>query len=146
MHIIGIGSPFGDDQAGWRVAEALKNRLPTEITVVQLDRPGSSLISILEDVDRVILIDAMQAGGNPGDMRHFSDDEWTDYRTGLSTHGLGVFEALMLARELDCLPVKLDLYGIEIGSASPGDLPSEAVLSAAGRLADRITSDWQLLK
>jgi hydrogenase maturation protease len=139
--VIGIGSPSGDDQAGWLVIDALANRLPPDIEIIKLDRPGSTLIPLLENADQVILIDAMQGGGLPGEIRHFSKDDWAGYRTGLSSHGLGVFEALMLARELGVLPEELDLYGIEIGSVLEGNQPSEAILSAAGKLADRIAND-----
>jgi hydrogenase maturation protease len=148
-HIIGIGSPSGDDQAGWLVidalADALDNKLPPDVELTKLDRPGSTLIPLFEKADRVILIDAMQADSSPGEIRHFSNDEWASYRAGLSSHGLGVFEALMLARELACLPETLELYGIEIGSALPGDQPSDTVISAAGKLADRIAHDWSAL-
>jgi len=140
-HIIGIGSPSGDDQAGWLVIDALANKLPPEVEITKLDRPGSLLIPLLEKADKVILIDAMQGGGSPGEIHHFVRDEWANYRTGLSSHGLGVFEALMLARELGVLPEELDLYGIEIGSVLEGNQPSEAILSAAGKLADRIAND-----
>ena len=140
--ILGIGSPSGDDQAGWLVIQALENRLPPGVEAFRLDRPGSALIGLLEKAARVILIDAMQGNGNPGDIHHFANDEWADYRTGLSSHGLGVFEALMLARELSCLPEKIDLYGMEIGSALPGDQPCEAVITAAEKLANRFANNW----
>ena len=143
VHIFGIGSPSGDDQAGWLVVDALANRLPPGVEAFRLDRPGSALIGLLEKAaGGVILIDAMQGNGNPGDIHHFANDEWADYRTGLSSHGLGVFEALMLARELSCLPEKIDLYGMEIASALPGDQPCEAVITAAGRLANRFANNW----
>ncbi len=141
--IIGIGSPSGDDQAGWLVVDTMKSRLPPEVELIQLDRPGSALIPLLENTSHVILIDAMQGGGQPGDIHHFINDEWENYGQGLSSHGLGVFDALMLAKELDCLPETLDLYGIEIGSALPGDPASEAIISAAEQLAERITQTWQ---
>jgi Ni,Fe-hydrogenase maturation factor len=85
----------------------------------------------------------MQGGGSPGEIHHFVRDEWANYRTGLSSHGLGVFEALMLARELGVLPEKLDLYGIEISSALPGDSACETVILAASKIANSIVTGWQ---
>jgi hydrogenase maturation protease len=140
--IIGIGSPSGDDQAGWLVVQALENRLPPDIRIEQLDRPGSALIPLLEKADRAILVDAMQGSSQPGNIRHFGNDEWAAYRQGLSTHGLGVFDALMMARELGCLPRDIELYGIEIGSVLSGSEPSEIVMRAAQQLADRIADEW----
>lgn len=138
--IIGIGSPSGDDQIGWRVVDALKGRLPPEIELIKLDRPGTGLIPLLENTNHVILIDAMQGGGAPGTIRHFSKDECMDYKQGLSSHGVGVFDALMLAKELDALPEVVELYGIEIDPAMPGESSSEAVTVAAENLADTIAN------
>jgi hydrogenase maturation protease len=144
IQILGIGSPSGDDQAGWLVVQALENRLPPDIRIEQLDRPGSALIPLLEKADRAILVDAMQGGGQPGDICRFRNNEWAAYRQGLSTHGLGLFDALMMARELGCLPRDIELYGIEIGSVLPGSEPSEAIMIAAQQLADRIANEWTI--
>jgi hydrogenase maturation protease len=140
--VLGIGSPSGDDQAGWIFVEALGSRLPAVTRVAGLDRPGSTLISILQEADRVVLVDAMQGGGRPGAIRHLINDEWASHRGGLSSHGLGLLDSLRLARELGCLPGRLDLYGIEICSALPGAEPSDAIISAARQLADRIVANW----
>ena len=144
-YVLAIGSPSGDDQAGWLVGRALENRLPADVKIELLDRPGSALIPLLEKADRVMLVDAMQGGGQTGTIRHFGHDEWVNFRQGLSshsTHGLGVFDALMLARVLGCLPREMTLYGIEIGSALPGSKPSDAVIAAAQTLADKIVIEW----
>ena len=140
IRIIGIGSPSADDQTGWRVVDVLKGRLPPEVELIKHDRPGTGLILLLENARHVILIDAMQDGSAPGTIRHFSKDEWMDYRQGLSSHGVGVFDALMLARELGVLPETIELYGIEIGTAMPGESFSEAVMAAAENLADTIVN------
>ncbi len=141
--IFGIGSPSGDDQAGWLVVDALESRLPADVRTARLDRPGSALIPRLQGADRVILVDAMQGGGMLGDIRHFAEGAWAEHRSGVSSHGFGVFEALMLARQLDCLPRQLDLYGIEIGSSPLWGEPSENIRSAALALANRIRSEWE---
>ncbi len=140
IRIIGIGSPLGDDQVGWRVVDALKDRLSPEVELIKLDRPGTGLIPLLENARHVILIDAMQGGGAPGIIRHFRNDEWMDYRQGLSSHGVGVFDSLRLANELAALPETIELYGIEIGTAMPGGSFSEAVMAAAETLADTIVN------
>jgi hydrogenase maturation protease len=141
--VIGIGSPLGDDQAGWLVIDALSAQLPPEVQLAKLDRPGTTLITLFENVDEIILIDAMQAGGMAGNIRHFSADEWADHRTGLSSHGFGVFEALTLARELKCLPERLDLYGIEVESTFPHEQVGNKVAAASQRLAAIIANEMR---
>ena len=144
VRIFGIGSPSGDDQAGWLVIDALLagGVQPGEgLAIEKLDRPGATLIPRLENASRVILVDAMQGGGPAGCIRHFGQNGWPGYGGGLSSHGFGVLDALALARELRSLPPRLDLYGIEIDSAVPGEPPGVAVAAAARQLARRIAAD-----
>jgi hydrogenase maturation protease len=98
------------------------------------------LIALLENTAWVILVDAMQSGGRAGEIRSFNHKDWAVYGHGLSSHGFGVLDALSLARELGNLPPRLDLYGIEIGTATPGAAPGAAILAAARQLADIIAS------
>ena len=146
VRILGIGSPAGDDQAGWLTVDALEaNGVPQhfalgQITIARLDRPGAGLISLLENAAWVILVDAMQSNGKAGEIRSFNLEDWAVYSQGLSSHGFGVLDALSLAQELGSLPPRLDLYGIEIGSVTPGEEPGAPILAAALQLADIIAS------
>jgi hydrogenase maturation protease len=140
VRVLGIGSPSGDDQAGWLTVDILLAAGLDEIDVVKLDRPGANLIPLLENAHRVILIDAMQGHGPAGEIQRFDQKDWPNYCHGLSSHGFGVVDALMLARELGGLPPRLDLYGIEIGSACPGESVGREVQTAALRLATIIVS------
>ena len=144
VRILGIGSPSGDDQAGWLVVDALRaaglGNVPDRI-IDKLDRPGANLIPLLQDADHVILIDAMQGGGAAGTLRHFERADWPAYPGGLSTHGFGVLGALSLAGELGSLPPWLDLYGIEIASSLPGEAPCAAVRAAALSLAAHLRGE-----
>lgn len=141
--MLGIGSPAGDDRAGWLVVDALLadgRWVSRGIVVEKLDRPGADLISHLENGTWVILIDAMQSGGPAGRIRHFDHTDWAAYPRGLSSHGFGVLDALSLAHALDALPARLDLYGIEVGAVAPGEEPGAAVRSAARRLAGTVAA------
>ena len=138
VRILGIGSPSGDDQAGWLVVDALLagGMQAGEVLVIEkLDRPGAGLIGLLGGADRVILVDAMQSHGRPGRLARFDEEDWPRYGHGLSSHGFGVLAALTLARELDGLPSRLELYGIEIAAAHPGAAPGSEIRAAARQLA-----------
>ncbi|MDZ7595403.1 MAG: hydrogenase maturation protease [Thiobacillus sp.] len=141
VRILGIGSPSGDDQAGWLTVDALLAsgvRVGDELVIEKLDRPGANLIPLLDGTAWVILIDAMQSNSPIGRIRHFGVEDWTAYSQGLSSHGFGVLAALSLARELGGLPSRLDLYGIEIGPVSPGERVRSEIQAAAQQLAKRI--------
>lgn len=143
IRIFGIGSPLGDDQAGWLTIDALLARGMggDEMVIEKLDRPGANLIPLLDDAGWVILVDAMRSGNQPGCIKRFDARDWPAYGRGLSSHGLGVLDALLLARALGGLPPRLDLYGIEIGPAGPGDKVGNAVQAAIRRLARHIAAD-----
>jgi hydrogenase maturation protease len=140
VRILGIGSPSGDDQAGWLTIDALLAAGLDGAVIEKLDRPGANLVPLLENASRVILIDAMAGSGRVGEIRRFDQKDWPAYCQGLSSHGFGVLAALSLAQALGSLPPRLDLYGIEIGSANPGDAPCMDVQAAAQRLAAMIAS------
>ncbi len=141
VRILGIGSPSGDDQAGWLTVDALlANGVPTDVDCHKLDRPGASLIPQLDNADWVILIDAMQSGAQVGHIQRFDRQDWPGYGHGLSSHGVGVLDALSLAQALNSLPPRIDLYGIEIATVKPGDVAGEPVQAAAQRLA-RLLAD-----
>ena len=141
VRILGVGSPAGDDQAGWLVVDALQG---AGLDACKLDRPGANLVSLLAGVDHVIVIDAMQGGGAPGEIRRFERNDWRAYGRGLSSHGFGVLDALSLAEALGCLPKRLELYGIEIASADPGAGPGPEVRAAVEGLAQRIVASLEL--
>lgn len=141
--IFGIGSPSGDDQAGWLTIDALRAvgvQCDAGILIEKLDRPGAGLIPLLDKAAWVILVDAMQGSGPAGGIQRFDQKDWPRYTKGLSTHGFGVLDALSLARELRSLPSRLDLYGIGIGSVLPGDEAGLEVHAAAQRVAAMIAS------
>lgn len=151
IRILGIGSPSGDDQAGWLVIDALlSGGLQTggDLLVEKLDRPGASLIPLLAQADWVILIDAMfspplsnkpsENRAQAGQIHHFDGQSWPDYRHGLSSHGFGVIESLSLARELGELPARMDIYGIEAEQVQVGRPAGETVQASVQRLAARI--------
>jgi hydrogenase maturation protease len=143
IHILGIGSPAGDDQAGWLTIDALfAAGLHSEdgLVIEKLDRPGTSLIPLLGKAAWVILVDAMQGSGPAGRIRHFDQTDWPQHTKGLSTHGVGVLDALSLACALGSLPPRIDLYGIEIGSANPGAPAADEIASAARQLAHCIAA------
>jgi len=146
MAIIGVGSPVGDDQAGWWVAHALQrsglpDRLACQTSIVALDRPGAGLVRYLAGVDVAVLIDAVQSGNAPGTIHRVDDLASIRKEPLVSSHGLGVASALALASALDALPATLVLYGIEIGNASFDAVPSAAVSIAAASLATRINAE-----
>ena len=102
--IAGLGSPHGDDQLGWVAIDLLRPRLPAGISAQKI-RGGFDLIEYLDGHDAAVLIDAASPAGRPGSIRSFT---WPcpelDQCILLSSHGLGLVEAIQLAEALGRLP------------------------------------------
>jgi hydrogenase maturation protease len=113
--IIGIGNEFrGDDAAGLVVAKRLKTAQSTA-EVQEQSGEGAALMASWTGYDSVIIIDAVEAGGEPGEI--FSFDVITEPLPTkffhYSTHNFSVAEAVETARALGSLPSKMWVYGIQ---------------------------------
>jgi len=135
--ILGIGSPLGADRAGWAVAEAVVERLGEGATCECLDRPGAGLVERLEEANDLILIDAMRAGLDAGEVRELAREEMLTGGPLLSSHGLGVAQALELARALGVVPEGLRVFGVEVAELAewPEELTGRAAQVLSGCLA-----------
>ncbi|HVO22622.1 MAG TPA: hydrogenase maturation protease [Candidatus Margulisiibacteriota bacterium] len=115
--IIGIGSPFGDDAAGLEAARRLAATPPPGAEVIAVDRPGATLIDLFEGADAVILIDAAHSGARAGTIHDMDLHVLASHTLELiSSHDLGVAEAVQLAARLGRLPARGRVLGIAIAS------------------------------
>jgi hydrogenase maturation protease len=135
MRVIGVGSPFGDDRAGWEVAARLEaalrgaGPLPLRIDIRSCDRPGAALVHLLADVQHAVIVDvALSAGTRPGSVRWLSEHEIAA-RRAISSHGFGVAEALALARALGRAPSRVSVLAIS-GTCMQGETLSVPVREA----------------
>ena len=114
IRIIGIGSPFGDDACGLAAARQLADPPPAGSEVIAADRPGAGLIELLDGVEATILIDAVRSGSPPGTLHDLDLRELLRSPVRVvSSHDLGVAEAVQLAAALGRLPARGRLLGIE---------------------------------
>jgi hydrogenase maturation protease len=75
--VVGIGSTIlSDDGVGVRVVERLSERaLPAQVEVVQLGTAGLGLLDLVEDCQRLILVDAIVTGAVPGTLHELRGDD-----------------------------------------------------------------------
>ena len=131
IRVIGLGSPFGDDRVGWRVIELLAGHLPQKIDLVALDRPGAALINWMQEIDHLILVDAVSSGATPGTLKKIDPAQIDTSGGRLSSHELTLPATLHLAASLGCLPARTDIYGVEIGGHTEEGLSTVAEAAAA---------------
>ncbi|WP_115707841.1 hydrogenase maturation protease [Legionella sainthelensi] len=147
IKVLGIGSPFGDDQAGWEVAKALKQQLSVCasisacVHIESIDRPGIRLIELIKKSDTVFLIDAVRSGGTLGTIHQFTKEDIVGSVPKFSTHNLDILQALQIASALNELPSHLLFYGIEINTITLDTILSEQVKSAIVKLAIQLKTE-----
>lgn len=140
--VAGIGNEFrGDDAAGVLVARELARAGIPDTAVSEESGDIGHMLEAWEGYDIVVLVDAVSSGQDPGTIFRF--DALRDalpqvFDTQVSSHGVGIPEAIELGRALDTLPAELLVYGIEAGTFETGAPLSPGVKAAIPVVAARI--------
>jgi hydrogenase maturation protease len=140
MLIIGCGNrDRGDDAAGVLVAEGLR-QLGVDVEIRRGE--AAELIAAWSGADNVIVVDAVMTGAPPGSVTLWDRQHSpASPSSTASTHGLGLAEAIELARVLGCLPIKLRVYGIEGRRFEIGVEVSPEVKGAVERVVRNIGAE-----
>ena len=141
--VIGIGNPDrGDDGAGIQVARSLVGMHPPSIEILEKSGEGAELMECWRGVERVILVDAVQAAGKPGAIHRLDPhaDLFPSDFFHYSSHAFSVAEAIEISRVLGELPPAMLVYGIEGFDFQPGLSLSPAVAAAVELVAEEIRS------
>jgi hydrogenase maturation protease len=124
LSLIGIGNRFrGDDAAGLEVVRRLRLAHPPGVKLIEEEGEPASLIEAWSTADEALVVDGIGSGAAPGKLHRFdvTDAPLPAEVFNASTHALGLPEAVELARELDRLPGRLIVYGIEGESFETGE-------------------------
>jgi hydrogenase maturation protease len=145
--IVGLGSPFGDDQAGLVVAQHLRAACPG--LEIRAARSPSELLGQFEGANCLHIIDACRGAGGAGTIARW---EWPDAALAhldfTGTHDLSLAAALQLAAACGGLPPRVVIWGIEAEAPCQADgfmaLLSPAVAAAVEALVDRLLEELSL--
>jgi hydrogenase maturation protease len=138
--IIGIGQPMaGDDGVGIAVARRVCEICErSDVQVMELAEP-SALVPLLADgANPVVLIDAIVGSGKPGRVLHFAPLLGRRCARLLSSHGVGVRDAVELAKTLepDAVAENINIVAVTIQRPSHyGDVLSPAVAAVIEQAA-----------
>ena len=146
--VIGIGSPHGDDQIGWKVIDEIERIRSQEtgwgsVACRQVVSPIDS-IQYLDGLERLLLCDASRGLSAAGAVSRW---EWPFpaelTEAGWSgTHDVSLITAITLAATLHRLPATVVLYGIEIAEIPQPMRPiTDQAQNAAKRAAQMIANE-----
>ena len=99
--ILGIGNILlSDEGIGVHVANELFNKeLPENVSVVEGGTDGFRLLNVITEADRLIVIDAVRGGDEPGAIYRFDIDDVKRCPSGFKTsvHQIGILEVIDLS-------------------------------------------------
>jgi hydrogenase maturation protease len=147
--VLGLGNPIlGDDSAGLRVAEAVRELLRQDpvpgVRVLTSTRAGFELIDLLAGARRAVIIDCLEAvAPDPGRIRRLTLAEVAGASRLVGQHDIGVAVAFELAASLGVeMPDRVVVYGIEgRDSRTFGERLSPEVEAAVETLARQLHAD-----
>ncbi len=145
--VIGVGNPFRrDDGIGWAVVSRLSDPAgrgewpPGEVDFAVSDGEPARLIALWEGAELAVVVDAARvSSGCPGRVHRLelTGAPWPQ-AVPASSHGLGLGDAVELARALDRLPAGLLVLAVEGQDCTLGTGLSAAVSAAVEPVAERI--------
>lgn len=136
--VVGIGNVLMSDEGiGVHIARRLtetKERYP-QVDFLDAGAAGLSLLHLIANRKKAIIIDCTKMGEEPGTMRRFGLDDIKSIKTlsGLSLHEADISRIVTLAKFLGQLPKEVVFFGIEPESLDPGQNLSKT-------LSDKIDS------
>ena len=114
--VLGVGNLlFSDEGFGIRVVEELERRyaFPRNVSIVDGGVLGVSLLGVMSEADRLIVVDVIRNKGVPGDLYRLEGDAIPErIRAKNSLHQIDFLEALTLCQAMDKVPETV-IIGVE---------------------------------
>lgn len=139
--VIGVGNrDRGDDAVGPIVVDALRRRNDHRFTTLVVEGDLSDLALRWAPDQRVVIIDALVGGGEPGTIVAWDALSGRRGRAGigLSSHGMGLADAIELGRMIGRLPGELTIVGVEVENVEHFAPLSRAVADSVPRLTQMV--------
>jgi hydrogenase maturation protease len=148
--VIGLGNPLlTDDGVGLAMLAQVQAAGAWDADVEWVDGGtwGLSLLPVLADAERVLVLDAVRAGRDPGTVVRGSGDAVPRlYAHPLSPHQIDLREVLGAAELVGAVPAELEVIGVEPASTDGPCLEmTDAVAAAVPRgvaEALRVLAAW----
>lgn len=132
--VLGLGNIlYGDEGFGVRAAERLYTRyaFPDHVEIVDAGTQGYPLLAFVERADRLLLLDAVDFGLEPGCVVDKDSTEIPAYLSAhkVSMHQSSFSEVMALAALTECLPEEIRLLGVQPLDLSYGHTLSRIALA-----------------
>ncbi|OGW40365.1 MAG: Ni,Fe-hydrogenase maturation factor [Nitrospirae bacterium RBG_13_39_12] len=148
MVILGVGNILlSDEGVGVHVAnELIKTDLPQGVSVVEGGTDGFRLLNVITEADRLIVIDSVKGGSEPGSIYRFDINEVRNIPSGFKTsvHQIGILEVINLSELIGKKP-HTTIIGIEPKSLEMSMELSPEVKAKIPRIIELIFDELKYL-
>jgi hydrogenase maturation protease len=140
--VIGLGNPLmGDDGLGLAVLELLREGwdMPADVDLVDGGTWGMSLLPVIEDAGRLLLLDAIDSGAAPGTGAVLERGRLPAYlATKISPHQVDLHDVLAVAELRGTLPEETVALGLQPQRVELDDSLSPVILERLESLAESV--------
>ncbi|HMK60114.1 MAG TPA: HyaD/HybD family hydrogenase maturation endopeptidase [Dissulfurispiraceae bacterium] len=115
--LLGLGNVLMKDESlGVHAVRAIRDRFdcPSGLTIIDGGTLGLDLLPLFEDYDRMIIVDAVNFGREPGYIGVLEDEQIpAAIFSKLSVHQIGLADLISVARLKGIMPSRLCLIGMQ---------------------------------
>lgn len=145
IKVIGIGNEWRrDDAVGLMVARRLREMKPAGVSILDSRGFAASLLESWQGSQKVIVVDAMASGAEPGVITRFAAHQAplpVKFFAPGSSHTLGLAQIVEMGRALGQLPRCLIVFGVEGRTFALGQGLSPEVEAAVPRVIKEILKE-----
>jgi hydrogenase maturation protease len=143
--VLGVGNlVMSDEGLGVRCVERLQasGALPPEVAIIDGGTSTNELLGELEDLDLLVIVDAVAGGGAPGTLVRLEGDRIpAAFSNKLSPHQHGINDLLATLQFLGRAPARVVVLGAVPGRIALGLELSPEVEAALPALAARVVAE-----
>lgn len=147
--VMGVGNILlSDEGLGVRFLDELaKNALPANVELLEGGTAGLELVHLIQDVDFLIIIDALNANAEPGALFRFQPEDLQiiPKQYEVSFHQIGIVEVLTMANVLGKAPKTL-IFGIQPKSLEWGLEISPEIEVLFPRLTELVLKEIDIIQ
>jgi hydrogenase maturation protease len=147
--VMGIGNVLlSDEGLGVRFLDELEKRqLPPNVELLEGGTAGLELVHLIQEVDFLIIIDAVNANAEPGALFRFQPGDIQVFpdKFEVSFHQVGIIEVLTMANILGKAPETL-IFGIQPKSLEWSLDVSPEIQALFPRLADHVLKEIESIQ
>jgi hydrogenase maturation protease len=145
--VVGVGNTIlSDDGAGVHAARLLQRdpRVPAGVTILDGGTLGLELLPYVSDASRVLFLDAVDLGEEPGTRARMTGDDLLAISGGFSAHQLGVADLVAALALASAGPQDIVVLGVQPANTDWGTSLSPGVDASLPWMVDAALAQLRL--